>query len=1377
MALIQATHAYNIIYVYCADDADHQGIVKIGKATVHVEPQKFEQLTPNCPALVNAANERIHEQTGTYGAAHQLLYTELAHIKNEEGEELQFYDTDVHQVLLNSGYTRHFFPKLDKQPQEWFDIAPNDIHIVEEAIAAVKEGRSTIDGPANTPKPIEIVFRDEQLEAIESTVSHFAIPGKMLWNAKMRFGKTLCALETVRRLGFQKTLILTHRPSVKSGWFDDFKLIKFQDYSYGSKPSANSKNGQPQVGEKFDVLQKSGKPFIYFASMQDLRGSWNKGTNSLKKNEDVFATHWDLVIIDEAHEGTKTALGQNVIHTLEKKCKHFLYLSGTPYNILDQFKNDEIYTWDYINEQDAKERWNDPDKPNPYEGLAHLNIRTYNLGSVFDNYNHSDEDYFEFSEFFRTWTGDEKQDGMPLPDEAQMGAFVHETDVCKFLQLLHKSSEDSYYPFSREEYKSYFAHTFWVLPGVKEAAALSQLLQTDDFFKDFYVVNVAGEGDKIEQLSDSDDAQKIEKQEKDCVKKVKDAIATHDRTITLSCGRLTTGVSIEQWTAVFMLAGSYNTKAAGYLQTIFRAQTPFKHTPGIKTDCYAFDFAPDRTLTVIDEYIKTQSRNSGGSKHKGVSLTTQNFLKYCSVIAIDGSKTVDYNAINFMQQVNHVYTEHVIQKGFRDSRLYTSIVTVGEADLDWINDLGRIVGEKVSGKKAKAEVVVSKEGVNGANGQDAKKHQSHKKQPSDEPTPPSPHPKRSPAEEARSMLRKVLDIISVRLPMMIFGTVDNVETLTLAKFIEDIDSNSWKEFMPSGFTKEHFHKLLAFYNNDVFIASALHIVDQAKEVDKLSVTERVSQMAALIGTFHYPDKETVLTPWRVVNMHMTDTLGGYDFYDETHQKSLSEPRFVQQGDITQQVFGNTDTRILEINSKSGVYPLWVAYTLYRMQADHGLFGAPTDEAQKHALWKQVVEKNLFVVCQTPMAEKITRRVLVGYQDDILPNTTVLPNLVEKLKKSKSYDTLVAKVQKPSTYNNFNMGSNKLKFSAVVGNPPYQITTAKKETQNGQKAVTSIFQYFQMLSDELGQFTSLIYPGRRWIHQSGKGMKDFGLAQINDKRLSKLEYFPNSTEVFDSVGIADGVSIVFKEKAKDSDRFEYVFREHGQAISVPHAYPGEAPMVLCPLDETIVENVSNVVKERFDNKFLNLSIFPQKLFSIESDFVENNPELVREYHDGDVFDKDKEIKLLTNDKAGKAGRAKWYIANRSVITTGLDVLNDWKVIVSSANAGGQKRSNQLEIVDNYSAFGRARVALKTFNTKKEAENFYAYAQSKLIRFMFLMTDEALTTLAQLVPDIFDYSDNNGIIDFSKDLNDQLYNLFNIDEPSRLHIEEVLSHKPQ
>lgn len=184
-----------------------------------------------------------------------------------------------------------------------------------------------------------------------------------------------------------------------------------------------------------------------------------------------------------------------------------------------------------------------------------------------------------------------------------------------------------------------------------------------------------------------------------------------------------------------------------------------------------------------------------------------------------------------------------------------------------------------------------------------------------------------------------------------------------------------------------------------------------------------------------------------------------------------------------------------------------------------------------------------------------------------------------------------------------------------------------------------------------------------------------------------------------------------------------------------------------------------------------TILPRSLFSIESDFVEKNPMIVREYHEGDNFDPESEIKLFTNDKAGKSGRARWYIANKNIIITGLEHLNKWKVIVSSANAGGQKRSNQIAIVDNHSAFGRSRVALKTFATEQEAKNFFKYATSEIIRFAFLLTDESLTSLAKKVPNLLDYSDTNGIIDYNGDVN----KLFGIDDKNQQYIREVLASK--
>lgn len=330
--------------------------------------------------------------------------------------------------------------------------------------------------------------------------------------------------------------------------------------------------------------------------------------------------------------------------------------------------------------------------------------------------------------------------------------------------------------------------------------------------------------------------------------------------------------------------------------------------------------------------------------------------------------------------------------------------------------------------------------------------------------------------------------------------------------------------------------------------------------------------------------------------------------------------------------------------------------------------------------------------------------------------------------------------------------------------------AKKETENGQKAVINIFQHFQLLADSLTpRFSSLIYPAGRWIHRSGKGLAEFGYRQINDVRLARLHFFPVSSDIFQDVDIADGLSIVFKDGAKSKGGFAYAYSKGRETIEVPMSNPGEILMALDPMADKISQKIQSFVRGRFNYIFN--SVLPRSLFSIESDFVENNPTLVRPYKEGESLGKD-EIKLFTNDKAGKAGRATWYVTNRNVIKTGGEHLYRWKVVVSSANAGGQKRSNQIAILDNRSAFGRSRVALKTFETESEARNFYAYCQTDFIRYAFLLTDEALTSLGKLVPDLLDYTDNNGIIDYAQDVNARLYHLFEIDKEMQAIIKRTL-----
>lgn len=349
----------------------------------------------------------------------------------------------------------------------------------------------------------------------------------------------------------------------------------------------------------------------------------------------------------------------------------------------------------------------------------------------------------------------------------------------------------------------------------------------------------------------------------------------------------------------------------------------------------------------------------------------------------------------------------------------------------------------------------------------------------------------------------------------------------------------------------------------------------------------------------------------------------------------------------------------------------------------------------------------------------------------------------------------------------------MKFDYVIGNPPYQEESETESATNGQKPRKNIFQHFQIQADKIARESSvLIYPGGRWMHQSGKGMKQFGKDLINDRKLASVEFYPNAKDVFGrAADLADGVTIVTKKHDKQTDGFDYIYNTNGTEKTVHADNPGDDLIPLNPNDIAVTNKIKVFVLGN-GLKFMHDAILPRSLFAIESDFVEKNPSKVRPYVDGETIDYSREIRLLTNDKAGKAGRAKWFVANRGVITQNQEYIDEFQVVVSSANAGGQKRDNQMEIIDNHSAFGRARVALRSFKTYEEAKNFYQYAKSYVVRYSFLMTDEALTALGLMVPDIEDYSSNNRFIDFEKDIDEQLYKKIELSDEEIDYIKNVV-----
>jgi len=315
-----STLKLKLIYVFRINDEHHKGCLKIGEATS--DNEEIWGLEPNSKALNNAAKKRINQYTQTAGISYDLLYAEVT-VYNLKGSLQSFSDSEVHKVLIRSGIEKKTFDTKEKA-NEWF---VTDLETVKNAIKAVKNGKESLNSDEKSEDKSPVIFRPEQQEAIDKTKKQFKKGNEMLWFAKMRFGKTLSALQVVKDMEFSRTLILTHRPVVDAGWFEDFGKIFYDrpNYSYGSK----------NKGSSFKTLEKqSNAKYIYFASMQDLRGSELVGGH-FDKNNELFGTSWEFIIVDEAHEGTQTELGKNVIRQLAKDTTKILHLSGTPFNLLD----------------------------------------------------------------------------------------------------------------------------------------------------------------------------------------------------------------------------------------------------------------------------------------------------------------------------------------------------------------------------------------------------------------------------------------------------------------------------------------------------------------------------------------------------------------------------------------------------------------------------------------------------------------------------------------------------------------------------------------------------------------------------------------------------------------------------------------------------------------------------------------------------------------------------------------------------------------------------------------------------------------------------------------------------------------------------------
>lgn len=1300
-----------LLYVLSINDRKHQGLLKIGEVFVDNDIAD----SPNRQELGKAVRAVLDARPYMQGVSYHIEYVECT---TYDQDSKCYKADDVYRTLramdIPSKTLGRYKDPITNQTEDadiWFACTIFDI---QDVISKIKQGKGAGHGA--------IKFRPEQEKAIHDTVEYFqkefkdSNKGKhYLWNAKMRFGKTLSGLEVAKRCGYRSTLIITHRPVVDKGWHDDFAKIfrtpeALADYhAKGLEPAygrrmMDDNDSQGDFYTLTNEVDAGKKILVFFVSMQYLRlsqfiGGKERRLDPLKRA--IMEYDWDFVMVDEAHEGIDAAAGVRVMNKLKKDNTRILSLSGTPFNLLDKYEESEIYTWDYVMEQRAKLFWDEHHygDPNPYADLPRMQILTFTLPKMLRDQAIENNEVFKFHEFFRVYTEEDKLQLQKLIDnepnavkkaeyqeklsEVKIDKFVHQKAIERFLSKLTKESDTSLYPFSTDVFRDHFRHTFWLLPGVKEAAALEQLLRKDDVFGEengmFHIINAAGDGN-IEDKNGSALADVLDNIRGNAKKN----ITKKDYTITLSCGKLTTGVSVPEWTAVLCMKGSENTPAANYMQTIFRVQTHAVLEGRQKSDCYVFDFAPDRALTAVAETAKMAVYAQTEKGKKQMKLTKKKeeehlaaFIKLCPVLSMDeGEMGKHFSATQIFEKLSNVYIERAVRSGYADNSLYNpdQLMNLSPVQEKALGDVHDLLGSMPNAWKPE-KINVNKNGLGDKNAEQIKyiyylsESEALPPRPSmaaefDENGQPTTEDKgwndemNAPAEifpylfvshsqllngewssfsnpvlwkkwenkekddktdqvkkkrdeenkEKRARM-SVLRGVAIRIPLLVYGAEINDEAgeeITIDNFASEeiVDQASWEEFMPKGFTKETFNILKDCFDRSIFTGAAKRIRQMVKEADNLNTEDRIAKIATIFSYFHNPDKETVLTPWRVVNMHMSDTVGGWCFWDEdfvapyTEENKYGEnvnaarPVGVTVDDnnqlhftneITKDIFGDYNSRILEINSKTGLYPLYMAYSLFKGAKEPnyrnihltGERGKSQNAEQYYRqagndleIWKDVLQDNIFVVCRTKMAVSITKRTLAGFRKDIrmnircyvhdVPVTDLVSAGVLKAadehvtKEGKTYfyndheslecDMINVLRAKPELFQNDivrgkdfwhvynsipkseNEDINNMKFKAIVGNPPYQI-----EGESTRK--TPIYNLFYDTAFELSPLVTFITPGR-FLFKAGQTPMEWMEKMLSDTHFKVVDYFQKSSDVFPTVDIKGGVAIGLRNANKE-----------------------------------------------------------------------------------------------------------------------------------------------------------------------------------------------------------------------------------------------------
>jgi superfamily II DNA or RNA helicase len=1346
-------------------------------------------------------HNRILQQvkTAAFRLNYELLWSAPAFFKDSKES---FVDKLFHKFLEKKGIERKW-----ELGQEWFYFNGEPLKSKDLFDLFRKEKFSALQ---NNNGKIDYTLRFEQEEAVKKALQYFEKneKGEFLWNAKPRFGKTLASYDLAKRLKANKVLIVTNRPAIANSWFDDFEMF-VDGYAFISETSS-LKNRATLTRDQHIAIRPI-KPLITFLSLQDLKGSKYFGGN-YDKLRWVADLEWDLLIIDEAHEGVDTGRTDAAFDVIKRK--HTLHLSGTPFKALanEKFPKEAIYNWTYLDEQKIKQIEIEEGEIGEHTDLPDLKLFTYrisqmitdevNEGIEIDNETH---DYaFDLNEFFR----------------AKDKKFVHEDNVKEFLKNL---STNKKYPFSTPELRDELKHTFWYVGNrVDSVKALEKLLKEDDIFKEYKIVVAAGDGRSF------DYGENDFKANESSFQKVKKAIAENDKTITLSCGQLTTGVTVKEWTAVLMLTDIKTPSL--YMQAAFRAQNPFKELRNgelyFKKSAYLFDFAPTRVLEIYDQFANGLNPKAvkGEITEKDREENIKELLNFFPVISEDvNGEMIELDANKVLTFPNALAATEIVQARFMTNLLFNdSLKGVFNFPKEVEDILDKMQVEK-NKRVQKANNTLDLDSVRTANNNKTKEINTNTEIILGE---------KIFKTNTERVVENLLELNAEQIYTdELVKKVSEVAEPLIAKYKEVYKATQAETEEVTKQIEEKVKQIAEEYNNAEikdtevlkqqlidtieldFVTSKVkqkeeEKVEKVQKTKEEEIRDRLRSFTRTIPMFIMAnasreeitidnfdleiDDNDFLELTSITKEEFHKLRDGFDYEEEGVRKtfqgvfnkyrfnaSIAEFRlkkeqlanyFTAGEDIfelipnqkTNQIFTPKKVVQMMINyleehdpslftrTDSTFIDLYMKSGMYITEIVKKLFANTREQYNSdHDCLKHILENQVYGLAPTPILQGITQSYIYGFD---IENKISRKNFIQHdLTPNAQKDKAKEKLQELLKL------QENMKFDAVVGNPPYQ------DSKDGGKDLP-IYQYFYEASESLSDVYCLISPAR-FLFDAGATNSDWNKKMLNSEHIKVLKFTRKSNEIFPNTDIKGGVAVLLRDANNE-------FGPIGLFTSF-----NELDSILKKVNFDSQENISELIYG------VTSYTFTTKLYEDLPDAVNRVGEGSGNQMTSSIFEaipeifsnsKNSDLDIQIYGRRNNERVIQWV--NREYINLPTN-FEKYKIFLPAANGSGEigEVLSTPIVGDAFIGHTATFISVGEFQTKQEAENCLKYLKTKFCRTMLGIKKTTQHNKTKKVWECVPNQDftQNSELDWSKSISDidqQLYKKYGLSDDEINFIEK-------